>query len=77
MTREKRAAYHQKTRIRFDTIRMKDTKGENPSALPVFTIVIVCIMYPTQGPSTIPSNKHQSERSSKGLTKVCSDFNRS
>lgn len=44
MTRENLSAYHQKTRMRFETSRMKLTRVENPSASLVYTIVIVCMM---------------------------------
>ena len=44
MTRLNRSAYHQKMRIKFDTIKMNETNGEKPSAVPVCTIVIVYMM---------------------------------
>ena len=43
MTHVNRSEYHQKTLIKFETIKMNETKGENPSALFDCTIVIVCI----------------------------------
>ena len=44
MTRENRSLYHQKTRIKLETIRMKETKVEKPSAWLVCTMVMVCMI---------------------------------
>ena len=43
ITRENLSAYHQKTLIKFETSRINETNGLNPSAVFVCTIVYVCI----------------------------------
>ena len=43
MTQVNRSEYHQNTRIKLETIKMNETKGEKPSALFDCTIVMVCI----------------------------------
>ena len=49
-----RITYHQKSLIRFETIRIKETKVEKPSTIFSLYIFRIWTMKPIQGPMIMP-----------------------